>query len=439
MKENMTIVNYSRKIPLTHDVDVLVVGGGIAGVCAACAAAKEGMDVLLVERFSILGGNGTSGGIRGFCGETLGQGQVFDEIINDLERFNAVKPRMENRSFFYARGYDHAILAVILQELVLRHGVTLLLHARFVDAIATKSRVEYALVTGKSGLQMIKAKLFIDCTGDSDVCVAAGLETMKGREKDGVQLPMSLIFFVRKHGYFGKKMHIPPGFFQWEPFTEKDQLPMTSFTPIGSRGKSVKIKVPKFDSTDTFELSRAEIEGRRKMMQVMHYYQVKKGKNWNLDHCSSIIGIREGRRVVGEYILTLRDVRRGSVFKDAIAVGTFPLDAHKPDDDKRTYILSREEMAVPPYQIPLRCLIPKGMKNLMVAGRNLSADQLALSSARVMATCAAMGQSAGITAHMCIEKKTDPLDISKNMYRELETRLQEAGLKLSLEFYRDKI
>jgi hypothetical protein len=199
---------------------------------------------------------------------------------------------------------------------------------------------------------------------------------------------------------------LPDGWFQ--PVRRRADLPMTSPWPNGPGSTALKIKIPMFDSTDTEGMTAAEIRARRRLFEVLDYFQRVEHKPWRFDHCSPRIGIREGRRVVGDYVLTVDDLRAGRQFPDAIARGSFYLDGHKPDDDKRTYILSKEEMKVPPYQIPLRSLIVRDGRNLLAAGRCFSADQLALSSARVSTTCSMMGQAAGIAAALAGERKTDP-------------------------------
>lgn len=182
---------------------------------------------------------------------------------------------------------------------------------------------------------------------------------------------------------------------------------MTSVWPNGTGGNALKIKIPMFDSSDTVALTKAEIRGRRRMMSVLDYYQRVEAKPWLLDHCSPQIGIREGQRVVGDYVLKLDDLRAARQFDDAIARGVYYLDAHRPDDDKRTYVLSLKDRVVPPYQIPLRSLVVRDAKNLMAAGRCFSADQLALSSARVTTTCSMMGQAAGIATAMAVRRACD--------------------------------
>ena len=402
----MVQVHWSRSVPVRYEVDVAVIGGGIAGVSAACAAAKSGAKVILVERFAVVGGNATTGGVAAFCGETAGQGEVFDAIVADLERWKAIAPyKSDNHQ--HARIFDHHILAIVLQELLLSRGVKLLLHTRFVDVCEKAGRISECIVCGKSGPEALRAKVFIDCTGEAEVVHAAGLETVKGRPEDECQLPMSMMGFVREVDR--SEAQVPEGWF--EAIHDEKDLPMVSVWANGPGGKALKIKIPMFDSTDTESITAAEIRARRRMMEVLDYYQRVENKEWRFDGCSPQIGIREGRRIVGDYILTVDDCRAGRKFDDAIARGVFYLDAHKPDDDKRTYILSKTEQQVPPYQIPLRSLIPKGGKNLLAAGRCFSADQLALSSARVMTTGSMVGQAAGIAAAMSVEKKCEPRDL----------------------------
>ncbi|MBD3185780.1 FAD-dependent oxidoreductase, partial [Candidatus Bathyarchaeota archaeon] len=417
-------------------VDVVVLGGGMAGIGAACAASDLGMDTVLVERLGWLGGNGTSGGVRGFCGETRGQGRVFSDIIRGLQDFEAIEPYFPARTvFFKGRKYEHQYLVLVLDRLVKEHGFNLMLHSRVIDLIVERDHVIAAIIAGKDGLKAIRASFFIDCTGDADACRAAGCQVMKGRRSDGLQLPMSIIGFYRNAGLFNPRGRNLSTQVTGKKIREKSDKPMTSFSRSGRCSRGVKIKVPMHDSTTTDGITRAEMEGRQVLLRVLQYYQEREGKRWELDHLSPIIGIREGARIKGEYILTVDDCRRGRSFPDGIAVGHYPLDAHDPTDDKRTYILERSELRVPPYDIPLRSLIPAGMKNLMVAGRNLSADQLALSSARVMTTCCAMGQAAATAIHLCMEENIDPLALAVEGPNKLQQAVKQQGIHLEHDLY----
>jgi 2-polyprenyl-6-methoxyphenol hydroxylase-like FAD-dependent oxidoreductase len=412
-------VVYHTKVPVRYEADVAVIGGGIAGVAAACAAARSGARVVLVERFAVTGGDLTSGGVANFCGQLTGQGEVFDAILADLRAFGAIEAK---RPVFH-----YELLAVVLQELLLRRQVKLLLHTRFVDVRLDRGRITEAIVCGKSGPEALRAKQFIDCTGEADVARRAGFATVKGRPEDGLQLPMSMMYFVRHVEPDDARPHLPEGWF--EPVRRKEDLPMTSIWPDGPRSNALKVKIPRFDATDTESLTAAEIQARRRMLEVLDYYQRVEKRPWRLDHGAPIIGIREGARIVGDYVLTVDDLRAGRAFDDAIARGVFYLDGHKPDDDKRTYILSHAEMQVPPYQIPYRSLIARDGNNLLGAGRCFSADQLALSSARVSTTCSMLGQAAGIAAALCVERGCDPRQLDPAEVRRI---VESRGAELAV-------
>jgi hypothetical protein len=412
-------VTWTRQVPVRYEADVAVIGGGMAGVSAACAAARSGAKVVLVERFAVTGGDLTSGGVANFCGQLTGQWEVFDQVLADLRAFGALDG---SRPVFH-----YEILAIVLQEMLLRRGVKLLLHTRFVDCCVKEGRLTECIVAGKSGPEALRARQFIDATGEADVARAAGFEVTKGRPEDGLQLPMSMMFFVRHVEPEDARPHLPEGWFQ--PCRSRADLPMTSIWPDGPRSNALKIKIPMFDATDTEGLTAAEIRARRRMMEVLDYYQRVEKKPWLLDHCSPIIGIREGARIVGDYVLMVDDLRAGREFDDAIARGTFYLDGHKPDDDKRTYILPKDQLKVPPYQIPLRSLIARDGRNLLAAGRCFSADQLALSSARVSTTCSMLGQAAGIAAAMAARRKCGVRDLDAAEVRRI---VEERGAKLAV-------
>lgn len=395
---------------------LLVAGGGIAGVSAAVAAARAGADVLLIEQYADLGGTATVCAVGAFCGETTGQGEVFDDIVRGLEALGAIqeyKPYTE-REF---RKFDHERLKVVLQELALAARVRLLLHTRVVDAAYSDGHLDSVTVHTVDGLLILRPRFAIDATGDAALVHAAGLPTMKGREADGRQLPPSLIFFIRDVGH-PVTPRLPAGL---APIEREADLPMTSFWDEGDGRLAVKMKVIGFDTTDPEGLTNAEIESRRQMMRVLHFIQRTSHPTYDLDYVATQLGIREGRRVVGEYILTEADLRAGRRFDDAIARGCFYLDAHDPATPGRTYQTADRRM--PPYQIPLRCLRPRGAANVLVAGRCLSADQMALSSCRVMTTASMIGQAAGLSAAQCVRNGADlsRLDVPA-LQAELEAR-----------------
>ena len=412
-------IQYSRELPVRWQTEVAVLGGGIAGVTTACAAARAGAQVVLVERFAVTGGNATVGGVANWSGETRGQGAIFDEIIAMQEEWQAIAPYPGPYEHFGKcsnRVFDHAILGIILQELLRRHGVKVLLHTRFVDVVTEGRRITHAVLRGNGGPEALAAKVFVDCTGQAEVTHSAGFSTIKGRDGDHCQLPPSMMAFVREvPGPITPQ--VPPGWFA--PITRAEDLPMTSIWPHGPGAKALKIKVPGYDTTDTEAMTALEQRARARFFEVLDYYQRVEGKNWRCDHLSPQIGLREGRRGLGDYQLSLADLRAGRAFDDGVARGVFYLDGMSPDNDKRTYILTKEEQVVPPYQIPLRSLIARDGDNLLLAGRCFSADQLALSSARVMTSCAMMGQAAGTWAGLAATSNALPRAIPAAAIREI--------------------
>jgi len=419
-------ISWARKVPVRYRADVAVIGGGIAGVCAACAAAAAGAAVILVERFGVTGGNATVGGVGNWSGETAGQGAIFDEIIAMQENWQSIASYPGPARAFKncKRVFDHEILAVILQELLLKHSVRLLLHTRCVDVQRQGMNLGPALVAGVSGLEALEAKVFVDASGDACLAQAAGCAMLAPGPRG--PLPPSLMYFVRELPEAAPPQ-LPAGWFH--PVARKDDLPMTSTWPNGPQSKALKLKVPGFDAADTAGLTDLEIKARQRMWEVLDYFQRQKSAHWHFDHCSPVIGLRETRRIAGDYVLTVDDLRAGRAFDDAVARGVFQLDGMRPDDEKRTYLLDHEAQIVPPYQVPFRALIARDAGNLLMAGRCFSADQLALSSARVMTTCAMLGQAAGAAAAWGAQRGCAPRTLDGG---ELRRYLEGRGARLEV-------
>ena len=415
-------IPWETQVPVRYETDVAVIGGGMAGVCAACAAAESGARVLLVERFGAVGGVLTTGGVANFSGDTRGLGSVFDEILAGLDAFHALGPLRDSPHNTKEQVFDHEILTFVLQEILLRRGVKLLLHTKFVDVRMQGNRITETIVCGASGPEAIRGSVFVDTSGEAQVGYAAGFRSMKGRDADGLTLSMSMMAFVRR--VTAADLNDPElrdtgadKFIHYEPhqvssdwirrLDSREDLPMVSVWPNGPRSNALKIKVPRYDSTDTESLSEAEVQGRRRTFEVLDYSQRVEGRPWILDHFSAIIGIREGRRILGDYVLSVEDVRGGRKFDDGVARGTWYLDAHSPDSDKRTYEIDHDDMEVPPYQIPMGSLVAADGSNLCMAGRCLSADYIALSSARVSPACAMTGTASGIAAAIAADGSGD--------------------------------
>lgn len=423
------------------DTDVAVAGGGIAGVFAALAAAAQGARTILIEQHAFVGGQATAGGVIHFCGETRIVSHSWSEMVARLEAVDAIVPYHPDKD---ARLFDCEWLKFVLQEMLREAGATLLLHTQVAAVERDGEEVNALILYNKSGLQRIKCRQVIDASGDADVVARAGFDFDKGGQVfvpgekpkawpgKTMQLPMSLYFTLIDTGEPVKPV-LPEGCPKWE---SKDELPMTTVKQIGPHLVSVKMKVIGHDATDGLSLSEAEQEGRRQMMGLVYFLQTHGyGRDtplntYRLGWVAPHIGIREGRRVKGQYRLTSDDVISGRSFEDAVAVGSYHLDYHWPSVMQRagTGITGM----VPPYHIPLRALRPEGSANLLVPGRCVSGDQLAMSSYRVMGSCAATGHAAGTIAGMALRQNLaiSDLDIPK-----VQKTLLDTGVRLDKGVY----
>jgi hypothetical protein len=425
----MPDVSYARSIPTIREPDILVAGGGIAGICAAVSAAQQGANVLLIEQFADLGGMGVIGGVCGFCGHTRGVGKPFDDIVAKLEEIGAIADYDSEQD---QRGYELPYAGYVMMDYVLSQGVEVLLHTRVVDAIRDSDTVSSVIVHTSGGLGAIVPKVVIDCTGDADIAFDAGFPTDSGSDDDSSErLPMSLYFSM----WDTSEKQTP-----WLPdgcpvFEDDESIPMTTIHGRQGGRVDVKMKVIQHSAVDGFELSDAEIDARRLMMGLIYYLQTKgyRGRTYETFRLSSVsphIGVREGRRIIGEHRLTIDEVKKSARFDDYVAIGTYHVDYHWPNVLQRAGTGVTD--AVPAYQIPLRALIPRGASNLLVAGRCASGDQMAMSSFRVMATGGAMGCAAGTCAAMCAADGTAVLNADTD---EIRRRLKMGGANLDTEWH----
>lgn len=408
--------------------DIVVVGGGMAGVMAALAAKSESDRVLIIEPSNVLGGQGTVGGVAGFCGDSERVNGLFASLIERLSQHGFISdydPTADRRE------YDLEWCAYFLQEIVLEKQIDVLLHSRVIEAEAQDGCVKRLTISTAGDVITCDCGYIVDATGQCRVATLSGFPVI--HEGANKQLPMSLYFTLWDTGK-PVTPFLPPGLAAWE---SEDEIPMTSLHVFPSGKVEVKMKVVGFDAADGFSRSQAEIHARRNMMRLIYFLQTKGYGGVTLDRhvlasVSRSIGIREEKRIVGEHMLTEKEVKSGAVFRDAVAVGTYHFDYHWPDKMERagTGITTMVE----PYHIPLSCMIPRGAKNLLVTGRSACGDQMALSSFRVMATVAQMGFAAGHAARLCVESECDfkSVDIAV-----LQSRITDGGQSLDLSDYGD--
>ena len=426
-----------------RDIDVLVAGGGVAGVYAALGAADHGAGVLLVEQHGFVGGQGTAGGVHTFCGETRFVNDRWREMLRRLDAFGGIARYRPNAD---GRAFDCESLKFVLQEMLAEAGVELLLHTQVLAVERSGERggdrVAGLVLANKSGLTRVAPGVAVDATGDADLVARGGWQFRKGgpvlmpgdpptvdEAADRLQLPMSLYFTLVDNGA-PVQPQLPPG---CPRYGDDEAVPMITVIPHGHH-VTVKMKVIGHDATDGASLSAAEQAGRRQMMGVVHYlqtigYRGKRFPNHRLAWVAPHIGIREGRRVEALYSLCADDILAGRHFPDAVAVGSYHTDYHWPTVVQRAG--TGITVQCPPHQIPLRAMRPRGAANLLVPGRCLGGDHLATSSFRVMGTCAQTGFAAGVTAALAAPSgSVDAVSMPA-----VRARLRQAGVRLDLAPY----
>jgi len=400
----------------TLDYDIIVAGGGSAGSAAAISAARRGHRVLLIEEQNCLGGISSSGGVGEWFASLAGMGDIFAATVQELDKFGA---RYADTRFF-----NGEYLKNIWQFLAEQAGVNILFHA----SVCTVGRQDDTIIAVRISCcsQMItaRARYFIDATGEGDIAALAGAEFMQGNPQ-GKVLHMTLTAWLYDTGK-KQQPYLPASL---TPITSADELPGLGggFQIDDRRVYLNATKVMGHDPTDPFSLSQAECEARRQLVQILHYLQTYQFPTYALASSGAKIGIREGRRIHGDHILSRIEVvdrNEPLDFADGIAVATSQIDFHSLNKAGSSGWRQRLE----PYSIPLRCLLARGLTNLLVAGKCISTDQVVQSSCRMTPTCCAMGQAAGTAAAMAVE--INAADIRAVPVEKLRSVLAAEGMQL---------
>ncbi len=411
------------KVSILRETDVLVCGGGPAGVGAAVGSARCGLKTLLIEQYGVLGGTGTVGLVCIFMHTKGDDRGVFREVVEKLEKMEAID---ENRYF------DPEALKIVLLELLDKEKVDILFHTFICGTIVENGEVKGVYVANKSGISAILAKVVIDATGDGDVCFFAGTPFEK-EKKENLQA-VTLMFVIGGVDYdrLPKDTSFITKIAQEAKKKGEVNLPFYERPRLGFRGDKVRkgemnVNIDMLigiDGTDPEDLSLAEKECRKKVWELIKFYKkhIPGMENIYLVETATQVGIRETRRIKGLYTLTKEDVLNARKFSDNIAKASFFIDIHCAEQSLnwKEWI---KKYSLPPgewYEIPYRCLIPVYPENILVAGRCISADHWAQGSLRVMPTCMATGQAAGIAAALSIKKKCSLKDLDVNdIQREL--------------------
>jgi hypothetical protein len=421
---------------------VVVLGGGPAGIAAAVAAARAGRSTLLVERYGFLGGMGTAAGVTNFCGlHATVQGeirQVVHGVADDLlGRIAGLGGLNEPHSLFggriAAQAYDNAAYKLAADDLVVSSGVSLLFHAIGVGALKrSASEIDCLLLETKSGRRAVRGKVFIDCSGDGDLAAWTGAPYELGDGAGGMLYPSTMfrINGVDPERAAGAWEKIPALMEEARQrgrrFPRKGAIVRPQKNPVEWRANVTQIANADgsaVDGTDAEQLSRGEVEGRRQVLDVFGFLrEAAPGfEGAYIFEIAPQIGIRETRRVRGEYSLSEDDVLSCASFDDSIGVNGWPVEAHVPGD----VIFRFAEAGSRGYNhLPFRMLLPLAVDNLLVAGRCASMTHGGQSAARVSGACFAMGQAAGSAADLAIRSGRRCRDIDP---RELQNRLKTDG------------
>ena len=457
-----TIEEPARRIPVEAEVDVLVVGGGTAGVVAAIAAARHGAKSLIVEQFGFLGGTHTAALVSPVCpnyhpdGRPLTEG-IGQEIFDRLAKRGRAKGREDGCYDFDGEWpwFDPEALKYLLDDMVEESGAKVLFHTFVSDIIRDNGNITGVIVENKGGRSALMARQIIDASGDADVAFRAGVPIESGRLIDHLNQPASLRFlagnvdfekcsaFLRKQGvknrttpsvsfargggakdlekYFGQLLT--------EGRVEPETLDYFQFYSAPGRPGEISFNCPelrKFSATNGWDASRMQLEGRRKIGKIMNFARrfIPGFENSYIAYTAPMVGVRESRRIVGEYVLTEVDVLSGMKFPDAVARNNWPPDIHSPSDDEGL-MYTQDSFSADYVEIPYRSLVPLKVDNLLVTGRCISATFEAQAAVRISRTCHALGQAAGTAAAMACKENITPRQLDGRAVRRV---LENDGL-----------
>ncbi len=423
--------------PVADTADVVVCGGGPAGVAAALAAARLGAKVRLLESAGCLGGVWTAG-LLCWILDTKDKPGILHEILSEMKTCQAGYVNHPGYSF----GYDAEVMKLLLEEMCTQTGVQFQLHTQVVAATTdTDKRMSLAITESKSGRQAWRGKVFVDATGDGDLAARAGCGFDLGRPEDGATQPMSMMAiltgveherikdFVRDRD---RPHNVPKELLLkeirrggYDPSYDKPTLFRIYDNLFCLAANHEYGYVP----TDAAQITKATVSARAEIHQIVHALR-SLGGIWSglrLVATNEHIGVREGRRIHGLYTVTADDLARGARHEDGICRVYFGVDVHSPRKDEGRGI-ARSNVRVTSYDIPLRALIAKDAKGLLLAGRCISGDFIAHSSYRVTGDAVATGQAAGVAAALAARESCLPQELA---WEKIRTALAKFNKDLS--------
>lgn len=412
---------YQKEIKIYDKAEIIVVGGGPSGVAACVAAARQGKKVILLEQSGALGGASVLAMVSELMNFDDGQNFIVKGIGKEI--FNAMNLKDERCRQWHNIKYE--TLKRIYDKLVIDAKVQVMFYCRLIDTVSAGGKVSKIIVSGPDGLFALEGEFFIDCTGNGSLACFAGASYEYGDENENT---MSATICSLWGGVdFSKKEHDSLNYekaFNDGIFSQYDNvLPgiKKNYPEISVGGGNVG-HCFNVDDRDVKSLTNAMFDGRRILAEYETYYQnyVDGCENAVLIKSADFIGIRESRRIVCEYMLNVDDFFSQQSFFDEIGRYSYPIDIHPMTPDKNgmkefVQAISMHHKKGETYSIPYRCLVPKGIDNILVAGRCIGADRPMQASARVIPCCYITGQAAGISASVCVEDNTvaSEADINK--------------------------
>jgi FAD dependent oxidoreductase len=438
------VLEPERHVPVRGEYEVVVLGGGPAGIAAAATAAGHGRKTLLVERYGFLGGMGTAAGVTNFCGLYANvHGEIrqvvhgiADELLVRIDRLGGLNTPHLVFGKTKAQAYDTPAYKCAADDLLLAKGSEVLFHALGADVLMDGDTITALLVETKSGRSALLGKIFIDCSGDADVAAWAGAPFELG---DGIGNMLYPTTMFRVNGVdpaaAGEAWKLIPDLMEdaerrGERFPRKGAIVRPQKNPVEWRVNVTQIKTRNgkaIDGTDAGELSTGEIEGRRQALAFFEFLRRAVpgfGEAYIVD-IPPQIGIRETRRITGRYQLTGADVTACASFPDSIGVNGWPIENHVAGDVLWQWPPIPQSRGF--NHLPYRMLLPIGVRNLLVAGRCASMTHDGQSAARVSGGCFIMGQAAGTAAHLALASGQEVAEIAVH---HLQAILEQHGAYL---------
>jgi hypothetical protein len=431
-----TRVVFQRSVSVRHEVDVFVAGGGPAGTAAAVSARTLGASVFLAEAHTCFGGMGTAARVPLFM-------PVSDGVHFLPGGYGArVVERLKRESSLRGPANDVEALKRVYDALMTESGAAFTFYTTLIAAEMRAGRVDHVICAAPGGLFAVRAKAYVDATGNGDLAVLSGAKFEKG-DAEGRLMPGTLCSVWSDIDWPTWQARQPKGpqpdgymlekAFADGVFTVQDEH-LTGMYRLGDRLGAGNIgHTFDVDGTDEVSLTKALVYGRKSLTEYQRYYrQYLPGfEKMSLVATGSLLGVRETRRIVGDYVLTLDDYQRRASFPDEIGRYAYPIDNHPVRPGKATYAQHRREFDEAlrykkgeSYGIPYRVLLPHGLDNVLVAGRCVSADRMVHGSIRVMPGCFITGQAAGVAASMAAQRGSGTRDVD---VKDLQRRLRELG------------